>query len=111
MADSGKAKTPRPGQRADLTIDRVDSKGRGQAQLEGYTVSMRGGVPGDRVLVGLRKVRHRRREAEARILDVVAPGVRRQAAVCEHFGTCGGCALQHVEDVSGKTWPIRISWP
>jgi 23S rRNA (uracil1939-C5)-methyltransferase len=94
MADSGKAKTPRPGQRADLTIDRVDSKGRGQAQLEGYTVSMRGGVPGDRVLVGLRKVRHRRREAEARILDVVAPGVRRQAAVCEHFGTCGGCLWQ-----------------
>ncbi len=85
---------PRPGLRASLTIDRVDAKGRGQAHLDGYTVSVRGGVPGDRLLVGLRKVRHRRKEAEGRLLEIVDPGVVRQDPTCLHFGTCGGCLWQ-----------------
>jgi len=87
---------PRSGLRADLTIEGLDARGRGLGHLKGYTVSVRGGVPGDRLLVGLRKVRHRRKEAEARILDMIQPGVPRKSAPCEHFGLCGGCLWQDV---------------
>ena len=97
MAGAEKSRKPRPGLHVDLTIDSLDAKGKGQAQLDGYTVSVRGGVPGDRLLAGLRKVRHRRKEAEARLLKVVEPGVARQTAACEHFGICGGCLWQDLE--------------
>ncbi len=47
-------------------------------------------VPGD-------IVRLERGGARGRILEVLTPGPTRAAAPCRHFGTCGGCALQHVE--------------
>jgi 23S rRNA (uracil1939-C5)-methyltransferase len=47
-------------------------------------------VPGDIVRV-------ERGGARGRILEVLTPGLTRVAAPCRHFGTCGGCALQHVE--------------
>ena len=55
---------------------------------------MRGGVPGDRVEARIRRVRHRRRQAEASIEAIVHAGVPRISPRCPHFGTCGGCLWQ-----------------
>jgi 23S rRNA (uracil1939-C5)-methyltransferase len=54
-------------------------------------------VPGDVVRVS-------REGARGRLLEIVAPGPWRGAASCRHFGRCGGCALQHVEQTAYLAW-------
>lgn len=57
------------------------------ARGDGVTASgafVTGGVPGDVV------------EADGSL----TPGPHRQAPPCRHFGTCGGCQLQHVDDAT-----------
>jgi 23S rRNA (uracil1939-C5)-methyltransferase len=36
--------------------------------------------------------------------EIIAPSVERIAPPCPHFGTCGGCALQHWRDDSYAAW-------
>ena len=47
-------------------------------------------VPGDRVRL------ERSGPERARLVELVEPSPDRVAPACTHFGTCGGCALQHV---------------
>jgi 23S rRNA (uracil1939-C5)-methyltransferase len=47
-------------------------------------------VPGDRVRIA-------RKEGRGRLLDIVTPGPSRAIPPCPHFGTCGGCTLQHLD--------------
>jgi 23S rRNA (uracil1939-C5)-methyltransferase len=66
-------------------IIRLAARGDGVAE-DGRFVA--GAVPGDLV------------DAEG----VLTPGPHRQAPACRHFGTCGGCQLQHVDDASFATY-------
>ena len=54
-------------------------------------------VPGDRVGV-------RRDGARGRVEEIMAPGPWRVAPACRHFGTCGGCALQHIAREPYLAW-------
>ncbi len=44
------------------------------------------------------------RDGRAEGLTLVAPSPERQAAPCPHFGTCGGCALQHWQTDPYLAW-------
>jgi 23S rRNA (uracil1939-C5)-methyltransferase len=87
---------PKPGHLIEVDIERLSVKGQGIGVYGEYSVTLRGGVPGDRVLARLRKVRHRRKECDARIVDRISDQVGRVGAKCEHFGVCGGCLWQDV---------------
>ncbi len=78
----------------EIEIERLTVKGQGVGIYGDYEVLVRGSVPGDRVLCRLRKVRHRRREAEARVIERVSESVTRENPRCQHFGLCGGCLWQ-----------------
>jgi tRNA/tmRNA/rRNA uracil-C5-methylase (TrmA/RlmC/RlmD family) len=52
-------------------------------------------APGDRVRVRLRD--ERPRFARGDVKELLAPGAARTDPVCAVFGSCGGCAWQHVE--------------
>jgi 23S rRNA (uracil1939-C5)-methyltransferase len=43
-------------------------------------------------------------DGRAELLKVLAPAAERVAPACRHFGTCGGCSLQHMEAKSYAEW-------
>jgi len=73
----------------------LDHDGRGVAHIDGKTVFVDGALPGESVL--LQRVRRRRRHDEAVVVEVLRPAAERVAPRCAHFGSCGGCSLQHLE--------------
>jgi len=73
----------------------LDHDGRGVARIDGKTVFVDGALPGESVL--LQRVRRRRRHDEAVVIEVLRPAQDRVAPRCAHFGSCGGCSLQHLE--------------
>jgi 23S rRNA (uracil1939-C5)-methyltransferase len=86
----------RPHRGDRLTVDVIDLAfgGEGVARADGYVVFVPGGVPGDRLEVGLVQIRPR--YARAEIERIVTPSDRRTEPPCPYFGRCGGCRLQHV---------------
>jgi 23S rRNA (uracil1939-C5)-methyltransferase len=89
--------TPSPVERGQTLVLRVEDLafgGQGVARVEGFTVFVDQGLPGQEVEAVI--VRRRRRFAEARIERVLVPSPLQTEPPCEHFGLCGGCALQHL---------------
>jgi 23S rRNA (uracil1939-C5)-methyltransferase len=63
---------------------------------------VRGALPGERIAV---RDLARRGEGWTGTLDaVLEPSVDRVTPPCPHFGTCGGCTLQHWGDAPYRTW-------
>jgi len=80
--------TPEAGPR-NLTIQSVGAQGDGRADENGSRVSVPFTLAGETVRV----------EGEGerlRLLEVLEASPDRAAPACRHFGTCGGCTLQHM---------------
>jgi 23S rRNA (uracil1939-C5)-methyltransferase len=73
----------------DLTHD-----GRGVAHADGKAVFVTGALPGERAVIRI-AARHRSFD-EARVDTLLTRSPDRVEPRCPHFGTCGGCALQHL---------------
>lgn len=71
----------------------VARRPQGQAGTD-KTVFISGALPGERVLA--QQTRRQRSFDEAKTLEVLQPSPDRVVPRCPHFGTCGGCALQHL---------------
>ncbi|HTC52696.1 MAG TPA: 23S rRNA (uracil(1939)-C(5))-methyltransferase RlmD [Steroidobacteraceae bacterium] len=61
---------------------------------EGKTVFVGGALPGE--LIRFRRLRSHRGHDEGQLLEVITASADRVTPRCPHFGTCGGCALQHL---------------
>ncbi len=83
-----------PGDKLELTIERIVPRGPGIGFAEGLTVLVPLAAPGDRLAITLRDVK--KRLAFAEIVEVLEPGPRRQTPPCPYFGTCGGCDFQQL---------------
>lgn len=68
--------------------------GRGVARIEGKTVFIADALPGERVMAS--RVSRRRSHDDAVLLEVLEASPDRVEPRCRHFGTCGGCSLQHL---------------
>jgi tRNA/tmRNA/rRNA uracil-C5-methylase (TrmA/RlmC/RlmD family) len=80
----------------EVTVEKLVAGGDGLARHEGLPIFVPRSAPGDRLRV---RVSERRPSyARAEILDVLEPGPGRREPPCRHFGECGGCDLQHLED-------------
>jgi 23S rRNA (uracil1939-C5)-methyltransferase len=86
---------PRRGDRITITVDDLAFGGEGVGRTGGYVVFVRGGLPGDRLVV--RMIEARARFGRAEIEAVEEPSPHRVAAPCAYFGRCGGCRLQHMD--------------
>jgi 23S rRNA (uracil1939-C5)-methyltransferase len=86
----------------ELEITDLSHDGRGVARRPeghvhaGKTVFVAGALPGERVVV--QQTGRQRSFDDARTLEVLQASPDRVAPRCTHFGTCGGCALQHLDE-------------
>jgi 23S rRNA (uracil1939-C5)-methyltransferase len=84
--------TPFPADIVDLSHD-----GRGVARRDnGKAVFIAGALPGERVMA--RQTARSRSFDEAMALEVLEGSPDRVQPRCAHFGTCAGCALQHLDE-------------
>jgi 23S rRNA (uracil1939-C5)-methyltransferase len=86
----------------DITIDDLGSRGDGIGRIGDRRLYIPLTVPGDRVRVEVGGARGD--GFAARLLDLVEPGPTRVQPPCPYFGTCGGCALQHLADDAYRQW-------
>lgn len=90
---------PAPDDTAELTIEALGAGGDGIARTaSGEAVFVPGALPGERVRV---RLAGRRGRAEAWLGPASA---ERADPPCPHFGTCGGCALQHWAPAPQLAW-------
>lgn len=80
----------------EVTIDDLSHDGRGVATWNEKKVFIHGALPGERVSAKL--TGRKRRYDEGETLEVLTPSEHRVAPRCPHFGQCGGCSLQHLEE-------------
>jgi 23S rRNA (uracil1939-C5)-methyltransferase len=71
-------------------IDKLGSEGVGVARVEGKPVLVPGTLPGERVAAQVEGDR-------GVVTRVIEASPDRIAPACRHFGSCGGCALQHLD--------------
>ncbi|MBO0712639.1 MAG: class I SAM-dependent RNA methyltransferase [Acetobacteraceae bacterium] len=91
-----------PSETQDVRIERIGADGDGIASAaDGTPIYIPYTLPGERVLA---RVRGRRGVAEA----IVAPSPVRVMPPCAHFGTCGGCALQHWHEDEYRAWKVSL---
>jgi 23S rRNA (uracil1939-C5)-methyltransferase len=95
-------------QELELTIDSLAFGGNGVARLDGFVLFVRRGLPGDRVLARVTKVK--RSHAEALATEILEPGPVRVEAPCQHYPACGGCRFQDLAyeaQVEAKAAQVR----
>ncbi len=79
-----------------LKVESLDLEGQGVAHnVAGKVVFVEGALPGEEVRVQV----HRRKNhwEQASVTDLRHESPLRVLPLCRHFGTCGGCKLQHLE--------------
>ncbi|MFO0519569.1 MAG: TRAM domain-containing protein, partial [bacterium] len=78
-----------------VEIESLDQDGRGVAHLDGKTLFVDGALPGERVRISSYMRKPTYEFAETVAIERRSP--ERIEPRCPHFGTCGGCAMQHVQ--------------
>lgn len=86
----------------NVEIDSLGAQGDGLAQQDGRRLIVPFGLPGDVLSV---RPQGRRGDADvAAIVEIRKPSDQRVEPPCQHFGTCGGCALQHAAPALASDW-------
>ncbi|HUO44833.1 MAG TPA: 23S rRNA (uracil(1939)-C(5))-methyltransferase RlmD [Burkholderiales bacterium] len=78
-----------------IRVESLDQEGRGVAHASGKVIFIEGALPGE--MVSYAPFRKKPSFEIARAENIVEPSPARVAPRCRHFGTCGGCSLQHLD--------------
>src|SRR5690348_1892503 len=78
----------------NVPIVDVTQDGTGIAKLEGLVYFIPRAIAGD--VVKIEVFKKKRSHVDARLVEIETPSPDRVTPHCEHFGTCGGCSLQHI---------------
>lgn len=87
-------------------IESLDHEGRGISHVDGKAVFIEGALPGEKVEYTV--LRDRPRYAQAEVARVLKPSAQRVQPRCAHYGTCGGCSMQHLDPVAQAAAKQRI---
>ena len=78
-----------------LEIESVDHEARGVAHIDGKVIFVDGALPGETVIAS--PYRKKPKYENAQLIKVLKAGASRITPHCAHFGTCGGCSMQHAD--------------
>jgi 23S rRNA (uracil1939-C5)-methyltransferase len=88
------------------TVESLDHEARGITRLDGKTVFVDGGLPGERVSYA--SFRRKPNYELAHLVEVLKPSSLRVEPRCVHFGVCGGCVMQHLDPVAQVAVKQRV---
>jgi 23S rRNA (uracil1939-C5)-methyltransferase len=80
-----------------LVIDRLGAQGDGVADTARGPVFVPFTLPGEEVVADIGRGR-------GALVSIAKPSPLRIEAACRHFGTCGGCAVQHLDAHAYRDW-------
>ncbi len=86
----------RKGELCRLDIESIDLDAQGVAHHEGKVIFVQGALAGERV--NARITRRKPSFDKAVVEQVLKPSSLRVIPECPHFGVCGGCAMQHIDE-------------
>lgn len=78
-----------------VTIESLDQEGRGIARTEGKVIFIEGALTGE--TVSYSSYRKKPSFELAQVTQIHQPSSMRVQPRCMHFGTCGGCSMQHLD--------------
>jgi 23S rRNA (uracil1939-C5)-methyltransferase len=87
----------------EVRIERLGAQGDGVAEGPDGPLFVPFTLPGELV-----KVEAKSGDGHAEPLAILEPSPERVAPVCQYFGTCGGCALQHMEAHAYLAWKREL---
>lgn len=85
----------------EVKIDFIGHKGDGVAHLNGNAVYIPFTLEGETLII---QGSGPRRD----ILEIKQTSSDRIEPICKHFGTCGGCQLQHMQEQTYLKWKIKL---
>ena len=86
---------PRKNEIVDVTIDRIDDRGRGVGPVTMTNLAIRFANPG--ATIRARVLGRSKKRLDGRIEQILDAGPHSSPARCPHAGVCGGCALPTLE--------------
>lgn len=98
--------TPEPPTRGpvEVEITRVGGRGDGLAEWQGSRLYVPQTLVGDRLMVKFGA--HRGDGWEGVPVSLLEEGPGRAEPPCAHFGSCGGCVAQHMDDATYEKWKL-----
>jgi 23S rRNA (uracil1939-C5)-methyltransferase len=92
--------------KVELVTKAMGGQGDAFADWQGKRVFVPFALPGERVRAKLRPAAGG--DLVASEIEILEPSSERIAPACRHFGTCGGCALQHWAEPAYRGWKIDL---
>lgn len=83
------------GDKLDLNIIDLTNQGLGVGKVEGFTIFVEGGLPGDELIAEIKKTK--KNFAEAKAVEIKNPSSKRQISECKYYKNCGGCQLHELD--------------
>ncbi|MFO1322053.1 MAG: 23S rRNA (uracil(1939)-C(5))-methyltransferase RlmD [Burkholderiales bacterium] len=96
----------KPAVRRTVTIESLDYEGKGVAHVDGKVVFVDGALTGE--TAEIRTLRTKPSHETAMTERIVRGSSQRVPPRCRHFGTCGGCSMQHLEPRSQVAVKQRV---
>ncbi len=78
-----------------IIIDDLGSRGEGIGKIEGFTVFVEGGIPGD--ILNILIVKVKKNYAYGKLMEIITPSKNRITPTCKYYKRCGGCQIQHID--------------
>jgi 23S rRNA (uracil1939-C5)-methyltransferase len=79
-----------------VTIESLDQEGRGVARIEGKVIFIEGALTGE--IVSYSSYRKKPSFELAQVTQIHKFSSMRVQPKCKHFGVCGGCSMQHLDE-------------
>ncbi|GAA4335509.1 23S rRNA (uracil(1939)-C(5))-methyltransferase RlmD [Pigmentiphaga soli] len=89
-----------------VRVESLDLEGRGVARRDGKVVFVEGALPGE--IATLKVLRRKPSYEIAQVESLLRESPQRVVPRCPHFGTCGGCAMQHIEPAAQVAIKQRV---